>query len=90
MRKLWKVRELSTVAILALEIAFFAWYLWPDSGRSHPFLNAANGLTGFTDQHCALPGFAQNLGAVATANDAGAVSAPVITSGAPRSSGTSR
>ena len=44
MRKLWEVRELSTVAILALEIAFFAWYLWPDSGRSHPFLNAANGL----------------------------------------------
>src|SRR5439155_19996110 len=42
--KLWEVRELSTVAILALEIAFFAWYLWPDSGRSHPFLNAANGL----------------------------------------------
>ena len=44
MRKLWEVRELSTVAILALEIAFFAWYLWPDGGRSHPFLNAANGL----------------------------------------------
>jgi ribose/xylose/arabinose/galactoside ABC-type transport system permease subunit len=43
-RKLWEVRELSTVAILAIEIAFFAWYLWPDGGRSHPFLNAANGL----------------------------------------------
>ena len=44
MKTLWKVRELSTVAILALEIAFFAWYLWPDAGRSHPFLNAANAL----------------------------------------------
>ena len=38
------MRELSTLAILALEIAFFTWYLWPDGGRSHPFLNAANGL----------------------------------------------
>jgi ribose/xylose/arabinose/galactoside ABC-type transport system permease subunit len=44
MRGLWRVREVSTVAILALEIAFFAWYLWPGDGRSHPFLNAANGL----------------------------------------------
>jgi ribose/xylose/arabinose/galactoside ABC-type transport system permease subunit len=43
-KKLWDVRELSTVAILALEIAFFTWYLWPGSGRSHPFLNPANGL----------------------------------------------
>jgi len=41
---LWEVRELSTVAILALEIAFFTWYLWPEGGRSHPFLNAGNGL----------------------------------------------
>ena len=31
--KLWRVRELSTVAILALEIAFFTWYLWPEAGR---------------------------------------------------------
>ena len=44
MKKLWEVRELSTVAILALEIAFFTWYLWPEGGRSHPFLNTANGL----------------------------------------------
>ena len=44
MRKLREVRELSTVAILALEIVFFAWYLWPDGGRSHPFLNPANAL----------------------------------------------
>ena len=44
MRKLWEVRELSTVAILALEIAFFTWYLWPAGGRSHPFLNPANAL----------------------------------------------
>jgi ribose/xylose/arabinose/galactoside ABC-type transport system permease subunit len=43
-RKLWEVRELSTVAILALEIAFFTWYLWPDGDRAHPFLNTANGL----------------------------------------------
>jgi ribose/xylose/arabinose/galactoside ABC-type transport system permease subunit len=38
----WQGRELSTAAILAFEIAFFAWYLWPPAGRSHPFLNAAN------------------------------------------------
>jgi ribose/xylose/arabinose/galactoside ABC-type transport system permease subunit len=43
-RKLWEVRELSTLAILALEIAFFAWYLRPEGGRSHPFLNTANAL----------------------------------------------
>lgn len=44
MKWLWRVRELSTVAILVLEIAFFTWYLWPGGGRSHPFLNPANGL----------------------------------------------
>jgi ribose/xylose/arabinose/galactoside ABC-type transport system permease subunit len=44
MRRLWEVRELSTIAILILEVAFFTWYLWPEAGRSHPFLNAANGL----------------------------------------------
>src|SRR5205823_7756818 len=44
MRRLWHTRELSTVAILALEIAFFTWYLWPGDGRPHPFLNPANGL----------------------------------------------
>jgi ribose transport system permease protein len=43
-RRFWHARELSTVAILALEIAFFAWYLWPDGGRAHPFFNAPNGL----------------------------------------------
>jgi ribose/xylose/arabinose/galactoside ABC-type transport system permease subunit len=30
--------------ILTLEVAFFAWYLWPEGGRPHPFLNTANGL----------------------------------------------
>lgn len=44
MTALWKARELSTVAILALEVAFFAWYLWPDGPRTHPFLNGANAL----------------------------------------------
>jgi ribose/xylose/arabinose/galactoside ABC-type transport system permease subunit len=42
--QLWRVRELSTIAILALEILFFTWYLWPDTARSHPFLNFGNGL----------------------------------------------
>ena len=44
MKKLWHLRELSTVAILILEILFFTWWLWPDSNRSHPFLNPGNGL----------------------------------------------
>lgn len=44
MKKLWEVRELSTVAILVFEILFFTWYLWPDGNRAHPFLNAGNGL----------------------------------------------
>jgi ribose transport system permease protein len=43
-KAIWRVRELSTLAILAFEIAFFAWYLWPGDGRPHPFLNVANGL----------------------------------------------
>ena len=34
MKRWWHARELSTVAILALEIAFFTWYLWPESGRT--------------------------------------------------------
>src|SRR5205809_6388320 len=42
--QLWKVRELSTIAILVLEILFFTWYLWPDGGRSHPFFNLGNAL----------------------------------------------
>ena len=44
MKHLWRARELSTVAILALEVIVFTWYLWPDRGRGHPFLNAGNGL----------------------------------------------
>jgi ribose/xylose/arabinose/galactoside ABC-type transport system permease subunit len=43
-KQFWHVRELSTVAILVLEIVFFGWYLWPDGNRSHPFLNAENAL----------------------------------------------
>jgi ribose transport system permease protein len=41
---LWQVREFSTVAILAVEIAFFTWWLWPEGGRTHPFLNWDNAL----------------------------------------------
>jgi ribose transport system permease protein len=43
-KRLWHIRELSTVAILVVEILFFAWYLWPDGDRRHPFLNAENFL----------------------------------------------
>jgi ribose/xylose/arabinose/galactoside ABC-type transport system permease subunit len=43
-KQLWHVRELSTVAILVLEIIFFGWYLWPEGTRSHPFLSAENAL----------------------------------------------
>jgi ribose/xylose/arabinose/galactoside ABC-type transport system permease subunit len=43
-KRLWRVREASTLAILLLEIVFFGWYLWPDAGTYHPFLNASNGL----------------------------------------------
>jgi ribose/xylose/arabinose/galactoside ABC-type transport system permease subunit len=43
-KRLWEVREFSTVAILVFEILFFTWYLWPDGNRAHPFLNAGNGL----------------------------------------------
>jgi ribose transport system permease protein len=43
-KKVWEIRELSTVAILAFEVLFFTWWLWPDGTRSHPFLNANNGL----------------------------------------------
>ena len=39
-----KLREVSTVAILLLEVLFFAWYLGPDGGRAHPFLNTDNAL----------------------------------------------
>ena len=44
MKRLWHIRELSTVAILLLEIIFFSWYLWPDGNRVHPFLSAENFL----------------------------------------------
>lgn len=44
MKKFWQIRELSTVAILIVELLFFTWWLWPDGSRSHPFLNAGNGL----------------------------------------------
>ncbi len=41
MKRPWHAREFSTVAILVAEVLFFAWYLWPESGR-HPFVNADN------------------------------------------------
>jgi len=44
MKAIWRFRELSTLAILAFEIAFFTWYLWPGGGRSHPFFNLSNAL----------------------------------------------
>lgn len=44
MKQLRANRELSTVAILIAEVLFFAWYLWPEAGRAHPFLNADNAL----------------------------------------------
>jgi ribose/xylose/arabinose/galactoside ABC-type transport system permease subunit len=42
MKALWRAREASTIAILAIEILFFTWYLWPEAGRPHPFLNLGN------------------------------------------------
>jgi len=27
-----------------VEVAFFGWYLWPEAGRTHPFLNFGNAL----------------------------------------------
>jgi ribose transport system permease protein len=41
-RERLRARELSTVAILVAEVVFFAWYLWPEAGRSHPFVNLGN------------------------------------------------
>jgi ribose/xylose/arabinose/galactoside ABC-type transport system permease subunit len=41
--RLWRAREFSTLMILVLEVVFFTWYLWPDSG-GHPFLNVGNAL----------------------------------------------
>ena len=43
-RRLLRVREMSTLAILLLEIVFFGWYLWPEYGTYHPFLNTSNAL----------------------------------------------
>ncbi len=37
MKPFWRAREFSTMAILAIELLFFAWYLWPADGGSHPF-----------------------------------------------------
>src|SRR6185503_8717788 len=42
LKEIWKTRELSTLCVLALEVAFFTWYLWPEAGRSHPFFNLGN------------------------------------------------
>jgi ribose/xylose/arabinose/galactoside ABC-type transport system permease subunit len=43
--RLLHVREGSTLAILLIEIVFFGWYLWPESGSGyHPFLNGSNAL----------------------------------------------
>ena len=44
MKRLWQIRELSTVVILVIEVIFFTWWLWPEAGRTHPFLNADNAL----------------------------------------------
>ena len=44
MTQFWRAREFSTVAILAAEILFFVWYLWPEAGRTHPFFNTGNML----------------------------------------------
>ena len=44
MKSVWRAREFSTVAILLIEVLFFTWYLWPEAGRSHPFMNAGNFL----------------------------------------------
>jgi len=42
--RFWRAREFSTVMILLAEVLFFAWYLWPEQGRSHPFMNLGNVL----------------------------------------------
>src|SRR5258708_37757354 len=44
MGRLLRVRELGTLLILLLEMAFFGWYLWPEGGRPHPFLNPGNAV----------------------------------------------
>ena len=42
MTPFWRAREFSTVVILAAELLFFVWYLWPEAGRAHPFFNTGN------------------------------------------------
>jgi ribose transport system permease protein len=44
MKRLWHAREFSTVAILAAEVLFFTWYLWPEAGRDHTFFTKDNFL----------------------------------------------
>jgi len=44
MNPFWRAREFSTVMILLAEVLFFVWYLWPEQGRSHPFMNLGNVL----------------------------------------------
>ena len=44
LKALWKTRELSTLFVLGLEVAFFTWYLWPEGSRSHPFFNLGNAV----------------------------------------------
>ncbi len=42
MKPFWRAREFSTLAILALELLFFTYYLWPAGGGAHPFFNFDN------------------------------------------------
>lgn len=44
MRAFLRAREFSTVVILLAEVLFFVWYLWPEPGRTHPFMNLGNVL----------------------------------------------
>jgi ribose/xylose/arabinose/galactoside ABC-type transport system permease subunit len=44
MTPFWRAREFSTVMILLAEVVFFVWYLWPEEGRAHPFMNLGNVL----------------------------------------------
>jgi ribose transport system permease protein len=47
LRALWKTREVSTLLVLGLEVAFFTWYLWPEGDRAHPFFNFNNAVLVF-------------------------------------------
>ena len=44
MKHFWRAREFSTLVILLAEVLFFIWYLWPEAGRAHPFMNVGNVL----------------------------------------------